>query len=366
MILPATTPLARVLLALACGSAALLGAPDGAAGEADLAVARAARPSVVRVRWRDVRFPGVTAARNAVVVRKDGLLLMAGPPPSRHGTLSVTLHDGREMRARLLAGDVQTALSLLRVPTTGLEPLAVRTPQPVERIRPVASEDFQARPLVMPKLGLRVVMVTGDDAVAVGAIRSWGRYGTVVDPASGRRLRSTGLVGAAMAAVDTDAGSPLLDADGRIVGLMVGRRATKTPEAGVPPPRPGLTQRPEPVEAVAVPACVIRVVLPLLENLGRVPKAALGVTTRPIDEQLRTQLGLAAGGHVLQSLEPSGAAARAGLHRLDLIVGVNGVPIRPGTTLHDVLLPYRPQSRVRLDIIRAGRRLRVPVTLASR
>lgn len=355
----------RLVLAAICGGAALLlGARPGGAGERDLAVANAARPSVVRVRWRDMRFPTVTAARNAVVVGKDGLLLMAGPPPSRGGTLAVTLHDGREMRARLVASDAQTALALLRVSTTGLRPLRVRSEE-VPSV-PATQGEFAPRPLVMPALGTRVVMVTGDNAVAMGVVRAWGRHGTVLDPTTRRRVRTTGLVGAAMAGIDTDAGSPLLDSDGRILGLMVGRRASKAPERGVPAPRAGLLQRPEPVETVAVPAAVIRIVLPLLEKQGRVPRAALGVSTKRLDPSLRAHLGLDAGGHVIESLEAGGAAARAGLRRLDVIVGVNGIGIGPETTLHDVLLPYRPRTRIQLDVIRAGRRMKVPVTLGER
>lgn len=361
-----TLSLRLLVTALGVG-ATLLCARSTGADEHELKVAEAARPSVVRVRWRDMHLPTITAARNAVIVRKDGLLLMAGPPPSRHGTIAVTLYDGREMRARLVAGDAQTALSILRVPTTGLVPVKVPPPPSATHAHPVATNaGFAPRPLAMPRLGTRAVMVTGDGAVALGAVRSWGHHGTVLDPTSRRRVRTTGLFAAAMAAVDTDAGSPVLDRDGTLLGLMVGRRATKAPERGVPPPRGGLVQRPEPVEAVAVPAAVIRIVLPLLEKLGRVPRAALGVTTKPLDAQLRAQLGLEKGGHLVERVDPMGPAHRAGLRRLDLIVGVNGAPMRPGTTLHDVLLPYRPRERVVVNVIRAGAPLKVPVTLGSR
>jgi S1-C subfamily serine protease len=343
----------------------LMAAPAaGESREAERAMLAAARPSVVRVRWRDARLTHLTSVRNAVVVSADGLLLMAGPPPSRRGTLTVTLHDGRELRAGFLAADTQTALSLLRVPTTGLRPLELR---PEVEADPDPSEaPFPPRPLLMPELGLQVVLLTGDGAVARGAIRAHGRFGTVLDPDTRRRERSTGLLGAALAALDTDAGSPLLDRRGRIAGLVVGRRNSVAPERGEPPEAPVLRERPEPVEAVAVPAAVIRIVRPLLEKLGRVPRGSLGVATEQVGAPLRAHLGLAGGGQLVRQIERDGAAFRAGLQRLDVISAVNGVPIQPGTSLHDVLLPFRPRSRVRLDVIRAGRLLRLPVTLGDR
>jgi S1-C subfamily serine protease len=346
------------------GGALLGGAARAGPEDAQLDVAEAARPGVVRIHWRHARFSDFTLMRNAVVLREDGLLLMAGPPPDTQGVLTATLADGKRLRATFLAGDAPTALSLLRVAATGLKPLAL-TPAPAPLALPEGERAFPPRPLVMPALGLPVVMVTGDGAVAKGAVRAWGRYGTLVEPASGRRVRSTGLVTAAMAVVDTDAGSPLLDPGGRVAGLVVGRRATVAPEEGAAT-RPGLRQRPEPVEALAVPAAVIRIVWPLLEKHGRVPRGALDVTTAQADATLREHLGLASGGHLVQELEPGGAAARAGLERLDVIVAVNGVPMRPGTTLQDVLLPFRPADRVRLDVMRAGELMRIPVTLGSR
>lgn len=332
------------------------------AEEADVALARRARPSVVRVRWRHERLREFTSERNAVVLAEDGLLLLAGPPPSRRGRLTAVFADGSELDARIVASDAETALTLLRVPTTGLTPLELRREAP----SPAGSPPAAPPPLALPPLGLRVVMVTGDGAVAVGALRSHRRYGTVTDPDTRQRTRTTGLIGSALAAVDTDAGSPLLDAQGQIVGLMVGRLATVSTAKDEAARRGGLTFRPEPVEVVAVPAAVIAIALPLLEKTGRVPRAALGITTEPVDAALRAHLGLEGGGHVVRRVERDGPAERAGLQVHDVIVSVAQRPIEPDESMHDLLLPFRPGASVSLGVVRGRERIQVAIILGTR
>ncbi len=362
------------------------------AGDAEVTLAAQARASVVRIRWRDPRFSRSTAVRNAIVIRRDGMLLMAGPPLPDAGTLTARLADGRELTAERLAVDPQVALTLLRVRAANLPALTLRreaapvrrtprdtqgTPKKAPPAKSPASKAGKAPatapdrasappPLAFAPIGLRCVMVTSDGGVAMGPVRSHRRYGTVPDPATRGRVRTTGLLGVTVACVDEDAGAPFLDAQGRVVGLMVGRKAVVAPEKGEAAARVGLRLRPEPREAVAVPASVVALAWPLLERFRRVPRAALGVRTLQMDDVLRAQLDLDTGGHVVRGIEPESPAAREGLKLHDVIVGVDGRRIEPGTSLHDVLLPYRPGATVKLDVFRAGDRVSLALRLEER
>lgn len=354
--------LLAVVAVAAVAAPARASEPEGLT-DVELARAQAARASVARVRFRDGRFGDLTATRNAVVVRRDGLLLMAGLPPTRRGSFTALLHDGRELRARVVASDMETALTLLRVPTTGLVPVAGAT---APRGTPPAPPAPPTPPaLTPPRLGARLLMVTGDGAVAAGPVRAYGRHGRWVDPVARERRRTTGLVGVALAAVDADVGAPLLDAAGRLAGLVVGRKDSVETAGRARVPR-GVAARPTPVEVVAVPGAVVRMVWPLLERHGHLPRAGLGVDTQAADEPLRQHLGLTTGGHVIRRVVPDGTAARQGLRVHDVIVSLEGRTTPPGTTLHDVLLPFRPGARVRAVVIRGGKRLELPLVLGAR
>ena len=335
--------------------------------EALLDVARKARPSVVRIVWRDDRFPDRTSQRNGIVVRADGLLVMAGPPPALRGTFTARFSDGTESRARFLARDTETALSLLQVDRTKLPALTLRgeeDPNDWPRTSAVLRAP-KALAQLLPPLGLRTAMVTGDGAVAFGPIRAHGRHGVVTDPETGKRVPTTGLVAASLAALDEDAGSPLLDAEGHVVGLLAGRRDAIVPSEAAAAARRGLRQRPTCVEAVAVPASVVGLVWPLLERHKRVPRVALDITTRPIEADLAQHLRLQ-GGHVIRRLIPAGRGQRQGLQVHDVIVAVDGSLATAGTTLHDMLLPFRPGAELTLAIVRKGKPLQVPIRTGER
>jgi len=209
-------------------------------------------------------------------------------------------------------------------------------------------------------------MVTGDGAVAMGPIRAHGRHGTVTPVSGLRKVTTTGLIGVALAAVDRDVGSPLLDAQGHVAGLLVGRRAAIVAQDAAAAARRGLRQRATTVEAVAVPAIVARMVWPLLERHKRVPRLALGITTVPVEAALAEHLRLEGGGHVVRRVSPSGMAGRQGMHVHDVIVSIEQWPIERGSSLHDVLLPFRPGALVRIEVIREGKRLILSIQTGER
>ncbi|MFV1959070.1 MAG: S1C family serine protease [Planctomycetota bacterium] len=314
---------------------------------------RAARQGVVRIQWRARGRPGHIVERHAIVVEQAGWLVLAGPPPAPSGTLAATLADGRSMRAKVWGRDARTGLTLLRVPVASLEPLPLRK---VEEGPPDTAAPDRLPP------GLRVTMLTAEGSVTRGVLRANLRTRWVGTPGTPEAAEVSGLDEAALSVVPTDLGAPWLDDEGRVVGLLVG--------ADVAPPQIPRTEdgddlhfRPEVVAAYAVPSSVIRTVWPLLRDHREVPRAALGIKTRPLDPVLAGHLCSDCGGRVVVDVAPGGPADRAGVKPKDLVRRVDGRPMAPRATLSDLLLPHRPGERIRLGLLRAGKPLEVPVVL---
>jgi S1-C subfamily serine protease len=324
-----------------------------------LRVAEAARPGVVRVQWRSSGSDPEVQERNAIVVDSEGLLLMAGPAPSPGGTITASTADGQSTRASVIASDPESALTLLWIRIGGLRPLRVLEvprPQAPGSDSPPGEPPFEADPLPP---GTTIVMTTGTGAIARGTLRAHDRRRHLVAGTAGNLREWTGLDEAAIAAVAEDLGSPWLDLEGRVVGLLVG--AVGETEGGARGP-----ERIAPVAAHAVPARTIRVVWPLLRVQRAVPRARLGVLTRPASEALETHVCRGCGGHHVLEVEPGGPAERAGVLRHDVVIAVAGERLRRGQSLQDALLPHRPGDRVALDLVRKGEPLRVEALLASR
>lgn len=326
-----------------------------------LEMAEQVRRSVVRVVWHAKADHQVRVERHAVVASSDGLLVMAGPPPDvENGYLIAHLHDERQLRAAVRKYDSASALTVLSLRTDGgLEPVQFATDSPSSTTTPKA-------PLGSLPVGAAITMVTAEGAVAFGRVRSQDLEAEVVDPNDGTRGRVTSLVEAALAAVASDLGAPWFDAKGRVVGLLVGGAAESNRDQHVEARKRRLALRAEPTAALAIPASVVQVVLPFLARRRPVPRAYIGVGTRPAPEEARAHVLEGRHGHIVHALSEDSPAAKAGLAEYDIIVSVNGHPLRPRSPMHDVLLPYRPEEEITLGIVRGREEHKLSVKLGTR
>jgi S1-C subfamily serine protease len=130
------------------------------------------------------------------------------------------------------------------------------------------------------------------------------------------------------------AGGPLVDKDGRVIGMN-----TRTLLRGAD---------------LAIPVVTLRRIVDELSQHGGVRRGYLGVGTYP-----------AAGGALIASVDDAGPAAAAGLLLGDLIVELDGVAIGDPDDLR-VALGDRPGKAVRIAALRAGSRIELDVGLGSR
>ena len=318
-----------------------------------VALVQRVRPAIVPVQ---VRTPeGALSRRQAVVVDPSGWLVMAGPVPTGRDSLVALL--GKDSAAPLLVvgSDAETALTLLHLaaPPATLQVLALPE-APVRRALPAP-----------PLPGASVVMVTADAAVAKGALRATDRRRRMADVTRGVVQTVSGLLEASLATIAADLGSPWFDEQGRLMGLLVGGVADE-PQGERPQGPEGISMRPEPVAAQAVPAAVVALVWPLLRTERVVRRARLGLRTALPSEAVLAQLCPSCGGYAVTDVEPGGPAAQGGIQVHDVITAVEGVPLRRQVMFQDALLPFRPLDPVTLTVVRRGSRVELRVVLGAR
>lgn len=150
-----------------------------------------------------------------------------------------------------------------------------------------------------------------------------------------------------------NSGGPLLDSKGQLIGVNTAIYSPSGASAGI---------------GFSIPVDVVRHVVPDLIKYGQVRRPSLAVEfTRP----LRNVEGIA-----IYSTEKGGAADRAGLQGIsrdasgalalgDILVAINGRPIKNANDLYLELERYEPGETVKIEHIRDGKTLVSQVKLDS-
>src|SRR2546427_3811092 len=274
-------------------------------------------PSVVRVDARRGR-PATG------IIWADNLVLTADHVLEQEDAIQVT-GSATTVKGSFGGGDPGTDLALLG--TDGLSGV------PAARGR---STDIRVGHIVIAigqpgEMQVTVGIVSG----LSGSFRSW-RGGQVE-----RLIQSTAEL------LPGFSGGPLVDADGRVIGINswnFGRGVSR-----------------------AVPVETADRVAESLNTHGRIRRAYLGLGAQPVrlSEALASQGGQETGLLVV-TVEPGGPAQQAGLLQGDTIVTVDGDPVRHLDELFGRLGALEVGSTHRLGVVRAGERKDVAITVGER
>jgi S1-C subfamily serine protease len=305
-------------------------------------------PGVVLVRARSLqagassldlseRSDGVASAAG-FVIDEEGRLLTNAHVVAGATDISVTF-DEQSVPARVLGKDEETDLALLGVEPKGLD----------------------LRPL---ELGSSKNVHVGDPTISIG--NPFGRDRTLTTGVvSAKQRRITAPSGFSVDnVIQTDgvlspgnAGGPLLDAAGRVIGV------NSQIEADGPQGEARL--------GFAVPIDTAKALIPSLQAHRNVSHAYLGIAAGDGPRAL-VSLGAGRSGVRVREVDPEGPAARAGIlgdgsvAGGDVIVSVDGEPVDSMADVDDVVSRHRPGDGLPIVLERNGSRLTVQVMLSER
>ena len=189
----------------------------------------------------------------------------------------------------------------------------------------------------------------GDVAIAIGS--PFGLSGSVttgIISALDRQIRSPngfpieGVLQTDAAINPGNSGGPLLDAEGRVIGVNSQIASSSRQSSGV---------------GFAVPVDTVKEVVPQLIEGGDIERAFLGVTsTLDPDEP----------GAVVDAISPNGPAAESDLRVGDRIDSVDGRKVTEPADLSSAILEHKPGDRIELGVVRDGEQRTIEVELGTR
>ena len=244
--------------------------------------------------------------------------------------VTVTLPDGTEYAAELVAKDAESDLAVLKIERS--------EPFPFVRF----GDSSQAR--------------VGDWVIAIG--NPFGLGGTVTSGIVSAVLRRAGA-GAYDRYIQTDAsinqgnsGGPLFDMEGNVIGI---NNAILSPSGG----SVGV--------GFAIPAETAAPLVRKLISGEEILRGYLGVQIQQMNPDLAEALDLPPNrGEFIQSVQPGEAAEQAGLQAGDVVIEVNDQEVTPEQTLSYIVTNIEPGTSVPLEIVRDGQRRTVNVTVGRR
>jgi len=293
---------------------------------------------------REIVSPG---EGSGTVIDREGHVLTNFHVVENAREIQVTLFNGKTYEARPVGVDPDTDVAVLKIDA------------PQDCLFPVTFGDSSTL-----RVGQRVFAIGNpfglERTLTTGIISSLNRS----IPARRKHRMLKSIIQTDAAINPGNSGGPLLDSRGRTIGMNTAIASKTGESAGV---------------GFAIPANTIVRIIPQLITQGRVIRPDIGIA-----RVYQTGRGL-----LIAALVPGGAAEKAGLqgpqvvkrrrrhgnivyeHRYvdrsaaDLIVAVDGKPVRTGDDLLTIVESKRPGQQVVVTVEREGKQKQIPVRLGA-
>jgi serine protease Do len=242
--------------------------------------------------------------------------------------IQVKLSDTRSFPADLVGSDPRTDVALIRV---------------------------RGKNLPQAQLGNSDDLGVGDWVLAIG--NPFGLEETVTAGIVSAKERVIGA-GPFDNFIQTDAsinpgnsGGPLIDADGKVVGVNSAIYSRSGGSIGI---------------GFAIPINLAMQVVEELRTKRRVVRGWLGVAMQDVTPELARSFGLPSEqGALISDIYRGGPAHRAGIRRGDVVVGFSGRPVKNSRELARWAAEIPIGNSVKIDILREGTRQTFEVTIAE-
>src|SRR5580700_10645667 len=273
--------------------------------------------------------PFQSAGSGVIFDAKAGYILTNAHVVENANEITVTLQDGRDLKAEVVGSDAPSDVAVLKVKPDGLSQIP---------------------------LGDSAKAEVGDFVVAIG--NPFGLQHTVTSGIISGLSRSGISPDGYEDFIQTDAsinpgnsGGALVNLRGELIGINTAILSRTGGNIGI---------------GFAIPVNMAHSVMDQLIRYGGVKRGELGVSMYTVTPDIAHSLGLAnAVGALVSQVIDGSPAEKAGIHTGDVITSVNGLPVKSNSELRNSIGLMRVGDKVEIGLLRDGKPLKVTAVIAD-
>ena len=267
---------------------------------------------------------------SGVIVSADGLILTNHHVIEAADEIQVALPDGRTLAAQVVGTDPETDLAVLRVKHADLPAITFAK---AETLRVGDVVLAIGNPFgVGQTVTMGIVSALGRSHLGINTFENYIQTDAAINPGN--------------------SGGALVDAGGHLVGINTAIFSRSGGSLGI---------------GFAIPVSIVRQVMEQIVANGAVIRGWVGIEVQEISPEIAESFNLkSVEGALIAGVLRGGPADRAGIRPGDVLVAVNGNPVRDSTSLLNLIAALAPGKLAQLRLIRDQAAMQLPVTVEKR
>ncbi len=273
-------------------------------------------------------MPAQRSLGSGFIIDEEGYIATNAHVVNHASKVVVRLSDKAEYPAKIIGVDEKTDVALIKIENSK------------EHLVPVTFGDSNA-------------LEVGEWVMAIGSPFGLEQTVTVGVVSAKERVLGAGpyddFIQTDAAINPGNSGGPLVDADGRVIGINAAISSRSGGNDGI---------------GFAIPINLARGVLDQLRKSGKVERGWLGVSVQSVTPELAESFGLPEpAGALVAAVSAGSPAEKAAIERGDVILAFNGTPIQESHQLPALVAQAPIGQQATVTVLRQGKRLEVPVNV---
>jgi len=287
-------------------------------------------PEQFRQRQMPSQKHAVVGQGSGFIVSPDGYILTNNHVVGDSTKVMVKLSDGRELQAKVIGGDSQIDVAVIKVDATNLAtiPLGDSTKTEVGEWVLASGAPYG----LTQTITAGIVSAVGRNSVGIADFENFIQTDAAINPGN--------------------SGGPLVNLHGEVIGINTAIFSRNGGSVGL---------------GFAIPIDMAKQAFDQIVEHGSVVRAYLGIGIQGMTQDMATHFGVKdMHGVVVGEVRKGTPGEKAGLKQADVIVELDGKKIDEAAAFRNAIAMKSPGTKVNLTVVRDGRRMEIPATLDKR